>query len=55
MKYLKYNTQLMSDSELWQAVLTPIESKMPEKLRQFIEACQAEFSARKIKLSPITK
>lgn len=55
MKYLKYNTKTMSDAEIWQAVLTPLESEMSKKLLSFLTECVNEFKNRKCKLYPIAK
>ena len=54
MKYKNYNTKTMSDSLLWQAVLSPIEKQMPEELKLFLNECTKEFSKRSgIKSVPI--
>ena len=53
MKYLKYNTKTMSNSQLWKCVLTPIEDKMPNELKKFLKECKIEFDKRKVKLYSI--
>ena len=55
MKYKKYNTKEMSDRQLWQAVLTPIEDEMSILLKKFLTECKKEFFNRKIQLEPICK
>jgi hypothetical protein len=45
----------MTDKELWQAVLTPIENQMPEQLKKFLQECTKEFKNRKVKLNSIIK
>jgi hypothetical protein len=53
MTYKNYNTETMTPDQLWQAVQTPIEDKMPENLKAFLKCCERAFFDRKIKLYPI--
>ena len=55
MKYLKYNTKTMENRQLWECVLTPIEDKMPNELKKFLQECKKELDKRIINLNPITK
>lgn len=41
---------LLSDKELWEYVLMPIETYMSVNISSFLEDCRKEFSIRKVKL-----
>ena len=43
----------LSDSQLWQLTLIPEEKRMPEDIKEYLQAAKKEFGRRKIKLKPI--
>ena len=55
MHYSEVNIKELSNSELWQLVLTPVEERTPEGVKQFLSDAESEFHNRKAKLQPICK
>lgn len=51
MSYTETTPSQLSDNDLWKCILTPIEDKMPETLKAFLQGCEIEFDKRKITLT----